>query len=219
MLPHQPTLPHRLAALALSWSIRTVNRTLRYESREALHQWRQVNDSPVIFCLWHNRLFLCPMLYRRLKADSRTSRRMAVMVSTSRDGALLSEIFNAFRIHPVRGSTSRLGSRALRELVGLAREGWDIGITPDGPRGPRYQIQQGIVALAQLTELPIVPISYELSGKWTTHSWDRFQIPRPFSRCHIRIAPPLSVPRSLDNAARSQITNRLQEIMNRISVD
>ena len=84
---------------------------------------------------------------------------MAAMVSASKDGGFLASILECFGVQPVRGSSSRRGPQALLELTGWAERGYDLAITPDGPRGPRYVVQEGIIALAQVTGLPIVPAS------------------------------------------------------------
>ena len=138
------------------------------------------------------------------------------MVSASRDGGVVARILEHFGIQPVRGSTSRRGPQALRELVTAAEEGYDLSITPDGPRGPRYEVQEGVIALAQLTGLPIVPVSYSLGWKYRPKSWDRFLVPIPFSRCHVCVGKPLRVTRQATEeereALRLELENRLKAI-------
>ena len=107
------------------------------------------------------------------------------IVSASRDGAFLTGILEYFKVQPVRGSSSRRGPQALLELTTWAERGYDLAITPDGPRGPRYVVQDGVISLAQLTGLPIVPVSYYVNWKIRVKSWDRFQIPLPFSLCEM----------------------------------
>ena len=93
-------------------------------------------------------------------------------------------------LRPTRaGLSSRRGPQALRELVTWAERGFDIAVTPDGPRGPRYRVQPGVISLSQLTGLPIVPVGYHLSSKVSANSWDRFQIPLPFARMDGQIWP------------------------------
>lgn len=157
-------------------------------------------------------------LYQKLIANPYPSHRLAALVSASRDGALLSEILAGFQVQPIRGSSSRRGSRALIELINWARKGGDVAITPDGPRGPKYQIQEGVITAAQLTGLPILPIGYELTSKWTAKSWDQFQIPRPFAACKVRTASPFYVPRSINKETRKTIQTQLQSAMNAITV-
>src|SRR5213075_2734928 len=106
------------------------------------------------------RLALCMVAYFGYPCKRNNTAGMAALVSASKDGALLSGILEAFGVQPVRGSSSRRGAQALVELTSWAERGYDLAITPDGPRGPRYQVQPGAIALAQLTGRPLVPVSY-----------------------------------------------------------
>lgn len=219
MTPHQVTPRARRIALATSTLIKTLAITLRYEDQQATEQVAKLKDQPLIFCTWHNRLALSLSLYRRLFARPYPSRRMAALVSASNDGAMLAEIMKQFSVRPVRGSSSKRGAAALKELVACSREGYDIAITPDGPRGPRYQLQDGVLAAAQLTGRPILPIGYSLSAKVTTKSWDRFQVPLPLTQCRVITAAPLTVPRKLDDTTRRHLKKTLQERMDSITID
>jgi lysophospholipid acyltransferase (LPLAT)-like uncharacterized protein len=107
----------------------------------------------------------------------------------------------------------------VRELVSAAAEGCDLAVTPDGPRGPRYEPHPGVVSLAQLTGLPIVPVSFRLGWKWTLRSWDRFQVPLPFSRCEVIFGEPLWVPRSIDEAGREEARIALKDRLTAITRD
>src|SRR5262245_34186120 len=144
---------------------------------------------------------------------------MAAMVSASRDGALLARILERFGVEPVRGSTSRRGPQALRELTAWGERGFDLAITPDGPRGPGYIVQEGVMALAQLTGLPIVPVSYHLSLKFRPRSWDRFQVPLPFARCAISIGEAVRVPRDATDAEREILRQKVEQSMKTITKD
>jgi hypothetical protein len=144
---------------------------------------------------------------------------MAALVSASRDGALLARILELFNVQPVRGSSSRRGAQALRELVTWGRRDHDLAITPDGPRGPRYVVQEGVISAAQLTGLPIVPVAYRLSWKITFKSWDRFQFPLPFARCEVITGPALRVPREATTAERATLRQQLEEQLRAITRD
>ena len=184
------------------WLIRVlvtiVGATLRYRVEDPGRVLDTVPATPLIFVFWHNRIFLLPQLFRKYWCP-RGRKRVAVLVSRSKDGALLADVLACFRLRCVRGSSSRGGKEALRELTRLVEEGYDIGITPDGPRGPRYVLQPGCVNLAQLTGASIIPISYDLSWKITLQSWDAFMIPLPFGRCTVRLGPPFPVPPAVDD--------------------
>ena len=118
------------------------------------------------------------------------------MISASRDGELITRFLARFGLTAVRGSANRRGSGALRELAGWIKRGHDVGITPDGSRGPCYEIKPGLVLLAQLSGRPLLPIRLEYSSAWRTKSWDRFFIPRPFSRVTFIVGEPLVVRRT-----------------------
>jgi len=100
-----------------------------------------------------------------------------------------------------------------------AERGYDLAITPDGPRGPRYQVQPGIISLAQLTGLPILPFSYRLNWKILIRSWDRFQVPLPFAHCELRTARTIRVPREADEAERERLRQQLEQAMRSITED
>lgn len=155
---------------------------------------------PVIFALWHNRMFLMPWFYRRLFP----SRRIRCLVSASQDGEMIARVLAGFDMDSARGSSSRRGKEACRELADHLAQGSDVAITPDGPRGPCYQAQLGVVGLAALTARRVVPVTLRLDSHWQLRSWDRFMIPRPFSRCVLRLGKPMT----FDGAARDELLEK-----------
>jgi len=189
--------------------------TLRYRIEDPAGLLEHLPAERLIFAFWHNRIFLLPYLFRKYWIP-RGRQRVAVLVSRSKDGQMLADVLSAFRLRCVRGSSSRGGREALRELTRLVEEGFDIGITPDGPRGPRYVLQPGCVDLAQLTGARIVPISYDVSWKYVFKSWDAFMLPLPFARCTVRMAAPVSVSRELSTdqveQVRADLENRLRTL-------
>jgi lysophospholipid acyltransferase (LPLAT)-like uncharacterized protein len=144
---------------------------------------------------------------------------LAAMVSASGDGAFLAAVLSKFGVHAVRGSTSRRGPQALLEASRWLRKGFSVAITPDGPRGPSRQIQEGIIYLAQVSGRPIVPISNFTRWKIRLHSWDRFQIPLPFAKCELYDNDPVSVPRDASEADRERLRFKLEESMRAITLD
>jgi lysophospholipid acyltransferase (LPLAT)-like uncharacterized protein len=220
VVPHRARGRGRVAARILwglirllSWSVRF--RLIGYEEGKPLPALAR----PVLFCIWHNRLALCLELYRRYVQAYYPGRHMAAMVSASRDGGMLSRVLELFEVAPVRGSSSRRGPQALLEMTSWANRGFDLAITPDGPRGPRYQVQDGVVALAQVTGLPIIPVSYRLSWKKCLRSWDQFQVPLPLALCEIRLGEPMVVQRELKDEQREEVRNLLEERMRSITED
>lgn len=162
-----------LAALLRIWG-----RTLRFEADSATWERLTKSDVPVAVVLWHNRLFLSAEMFRRY----RTRRRVYGLVSASKDGAWLAAFYRLIGIVPVRGSSSNFGREAARMLIEVMREGHDIGITPDGPRGPVYTVEPGVLVVTRRLGAPMVLMGAEFTRAWRLRSWDRFYLPVPFSR-------------------------------------
>lgn len=159
-------------------------RTLRFEADAETLARLTKSDEPAAIVLWHNRLFLSPEFFRRY----RTRRRVYGLVSASKDGAWLAAFYRMIGIHPVRGSSSNLGREAAKVLIEKMREGHDIGITPDGPRGPMYTVEPGVLVVTRRLQAPMVLLGAEFTRAWRLRSWDRFYIPVPFSRIRMRSA-------------------------------
>src|SRR4051812_11110347 len=218
VIPHTPKWYQRVGAWVVFALIRVLALTLRYKWVDRSGYFDRANPpGPAIYCTWHNRLALSMIAYYGYIKKHNRSKGLAVMVSASKDGGFLAGILECFGVQPVRGSSSRRGPQALRELTTWARRGYDIAVTPDGPRGPRYVVQDGVTALAQLTEMPIVPVSYNLGWKITLKSWDRFQIPLPFSRCEMIYEKPIRIPRSASEAEREAFRLRVEQVLRSMS--
>ncbi len=144
---------------------------------------------------------------------------LVALISASHDGGMLSRALRYFNVDSVRGSSSRRGAQALLELTSWTERGHAVAITPDGPRGPRYRIHDGVIALAQLSGLPIVPVSVFIHPKLQLRSWDKFQIPLPFSRCDIYFGTPLTVPRALAAEQRVALKEELRTRMMALTKD
>jgi lysophospholipid acyltransferase (LPLAT)-like uncharacterized protein len=139
-----------------------------------------------------------------------------MLISRHGDGRLIAFAIKLLGIHSVAGSSSRGGSRALLELIRLIQAGADVGVTPDGPRGPRYEVKDGVVALAQKTGAFVYPVSYSTERKWQLRSWDGMIIPKPFSRGVLIIGEPIVVGPELDiKEARVRVQEALHEITER----
>jgi len=182
----------------IPWVAATVLRlfaaTFRIEMVDPEGVIAQPPEGPMIFAFWHNRLLFMGHFYRRYFPG----RSGVAMISRSRDGEIISRILRHFRIEAARGSSSKKGNLAAREVIRkVTEEGCDVALTPDGPRGPRYRVQPGIVQIAQLTGRPILPVSYEFGWRKELRSWDRMPVPYPFSRCRIVLKPMIHVPAEL----------------------
>ena len=155
-------------------------------------------------------------IHRSVLLGRQPRRRLATLVSASKDGAFLARFMEHHGVLPVRGSTSRRGPQALLEIARVARQGYDLAVTPDGPRGPKYEVQPGVVQLARVTGLPIVPVSAQIHSKKELESWDAFQVPLPFARCEIQVGEAIRVARRADatamESARATVEQRLRDL-------
>jgi lysophospholipid acyltransferase (LPLAT)-like uncharacterized protein len=141
---------------------------------EAVLQDLRRNGQPLILAFWHDQLLLMIMGYRGHGAK--------ILISPSKDGELIARTMHYFGQDAVRGSSSRGGREAFRELMSLATLDVDLVVTPDGPKGPRHQLKDGILQLARLSGRPVVPLAYVSSRGHRFQSWDRFLFPYPFAR-------------------------------------
>lgn len=172
----------RLLLWPLGLMVRLWCRTIRIELDERSRAVMGYAEGPVVFTLWHNRLFVAAELYRRF----RKGKRLFALVSASKDGAWLAAFFEVVGLHTVRGSSSRFGREAMHALAEKLRHGEDIGITPDGPRGPCYDLKGGGVILARKTGAATILVGMHFAAAWRLPSWDRFYLPFPFSRIELR---------------------------------
>lgn len=219
VIPHKPTKLQRFGAFVIWFAVRVVTSTLRFRYEDPHGVFSGAQAGPAIYCVWHNRLALCLKGYFSFVHKRSGTPGMAAMASASRDGAFLAAIIERFGVKPVRGSSSRRGGQALLELTTWADKGWDLAITPDGPRGPRYVVQSGALSLAQLTGLPIIPAAYNLQWKIQLNTWDRFQVPLPFSRCQVVVGRPVLVPRDATDETRENLRMQVQEQLCQLNRD
>jgi len=219
VVPHAPRWYQRLAAWVIFISIRAVSATVRFIWDDRLDPASGELPGPAIYCIWHNRLVLCMPAYYGYVRVRYPPVGMAALVSASKDGGFLAAILEYFKVQPVRGSSSRRGAQALLELTTWAERGYDLAITPDGPRGPGYVVQEGVMSLAQVTGLPIMPFSYHLNWKIRVNSWDRFQIPLPFARCEMNLGKAIRVPREATDEEREALRQQLERVLKELSRD
>src|SRR5947199_564432 len=179
----------RLARWLVAFGFRLLQlwgRTLRYEIDDRAGIVGRPVTENYIGALWHNRLLVFPLILRRFFPQ----RHGAALISASRDGDLLADAVQRFGYDVVRGSSSRLGASAILQLTQVLAAGGDVVITPDGPRGPAYELGPGIIFLAQKSGAAVLPMNLEYSHCWRLGSWDRFIVPRPFAKVRILIDPP-----------------------------
>lgn len=168
---------------------------LRWQDRSIPDQLRR-DKQGYIFAFWHNRQVFF--------TTTHGGQGYSVMVSLSRDGEIIAKVMELVGIGAVRGSSSRGSSTALREMIAIKRRGGGLGISPDGPKGPVYEVKPGVVFLAQKLQIPIVPITNALSRKLVLkRSWDKFQVPLPFGRGVVMHGKPIWVKEGDDLEAKA----------------
>ena len=158
---------------------------IRHVGREHLERLER-QGSNYILAFWHGRLLMMPYVYR--------GKKMRIMISRHKDGEYISRTMGWFGHRSIRGSTTRRGTVALRSVVRSLRDGGDVAFTPDGPRGPRFRVQKGVILAARLGRVPIVPVSFSAQPAKVFRSWDRFLLPLPFSRGTFLYGDPIEVP-------------------------
>lgn len=197
------------------WLMRAWCATLRMEVVDRAGVGGDGCPGPVVLAVWHNRIFVGPAAWRRV---SRHRKGMVVLTSASHDGAMLARAVGVFGVGSVRGSSSRRAVAALVALRRSLRDGFDCCVTPDGPRGPRYVLQPGVLKLAETSGAKVLPMHVEYGGSWTLRSWDRFRVPHPFSRVRVVFDETLAVPPGLSEDEFEAWRLRIEEIL-RAGVD
>jgi len=193
--------------------IRILGATWRMEIRggEHLELARKMSDS-VIFVFWHGRLLVLSWSHRGSK--------VYILASEHYDGDLMGKTIEWLGFGHLKGSTTRGGTRALRELRSLLGGGQDIGLTVDGPKGPRGKVQQGATELSRLASSAVLPVSDTARGRKIFGSWDRFQVPVPFARVIVEYGEPLIVPAGAGAEERErlriELERRLGELTSRL---
>ena len=191
--------------------IRLVHWTGRWRiEREDIPEYFHNTGKPYILSFWHGRLMMMPYCWRLANLT-------VVLTSSHRDGRLISRTVKHFGIESVEGSTSKGGAQATRRLIKLLREGGVVGITPDGPRGPRMRVSEGTIALARLSGASIVPSAYSVSRRRILGSWDCFVLALPFSRGVFLWGDPVEVPRDADAAMLEAKRIEVEDAMNALT--
>lgn len=202
------TAVQSILAATIAGSIGTVKKTTH---------WRTINGAaaeeawsgraPAIVAFWHNRLAMMPMCW-----PSREPFHM--LISSHPDGQLIARSVSYFGIQAIPGSSTRGGSDALRTLVRKLKSGESVGITPDGPRGPRMHASNGAITLARLSGVPVLPASISVSGRKVLSTWDQLIVPMPFGRGVMVWGDPISVPREADDAFLANANAQLERALN-----
>ncbi len=190
--------------------IRLLHRTMTIEVRgaEALDAARR-EPGRYILCFWHSRFVLMPYCY--------PGPRIVVLSSNHRDAEALVRILRKFGIEQARGSSTSGGATGLRQILRKVAEGCDVGLTPDGPRGPRRRVQPGVIAVARLSGLPIIPVTFSAAPARRLTTWDGTLLPKFFSKGLFVYGAPVIVPRDADEVAQEAKRAALESELDRIT--
>jgi lysophospholipid acyltransferase (LPLAT)-like uncharacterized protein len=190
--------------------IRLLHRTMRIEVRgaEVLAAARR-DPGLYILAFWHSRFVLMPYCY--------PGPRIVVLSSQHRDAEALVRILRKFRIEQARGSSTSGGATGMRQVLRKVKEGCDVGLTPDGPRGPKRRVQPGVVAIGRFTGLPIIPVTFSASPARRLGTWDGTLLPKFFSKGIFVYGNPVVVPRDADDAAQEGKRLELERELDRIT--
>lgn len=181
---------------------------IRRRGAEAVDALRRGGGN-VVFVFWHGQLL--PLVH------AHRNQGIVVLISEHADGEIITRIILRHGFGAARGSSTRGGSRGLRELLRAARSGRDLALTPDGPRGPARELKPGALVAAKMSGLPVVPLAVGADRAWYAGSWDRFMVPKPFSRVEIAYGEPVEVPRDADDEALAALGRRIEAELEELS--
>jgi lysophospholipid acyltransferase (LPLAT)-like uncharacterized protein len=209
--PAQPSALQRGAATAGAWLLRALFATLRLRVHDPHGFLASPPATPVIYTFWHNRILAITAAFLRVYPRGR--RGVLVLTSASKDGMWLGILASRLGMGSVRGSSSRRGATAMRELLEKVEARYDIAITPDGPRGPKYTLGSGPVFLAQKAGIPILPVHARFGRAWRLRTWDNFTIPMPFSRLDVTLDPLIHVPITETDGAFESEREKIESVL------
>ncbi len=205
----------RRMPLWLAWPLALLGRLFFFTCRVKIEGYAGPSANnvacPAVFACWHNRvIFGVPQLPLSLRSN------LSLLISASRDGEYIATLAKLFQFHVVRGSSSRGGVAALLAMKREIQQQRCLIIAVDGPRGPKYSVHSGIIALAALTNAPIIPLCFNYSHFVELKSWDRMQIPLPFSKVTLVFAPAVNVDGVADHEATCEL---VRQALLKITVD
>ena len=192
--------------------VRILFSTIRIEERPHNYPKKLIKQNKkIIYAIWHPFILTTGYISRNLGIN--------VLISQHSDGEYIAQVIQWLGYRVVRGSTTRGGGRALLTIIKKAREWKALAITPDGPKGPVFHVQPGIIFLGQKTGYPIIPLSVACSNYWTIPSWDKFRVPKPFSYAVVNYGKPITIPPRLDRTEVEEYRKLLEETLNEMLVE
>ncbi len=190
-----------------AYLLQLVVRLIYLTNKKIYHYSNIDQNESIIVAMWHGDLLMQPLNYRAFRKNGMVK----VIVSEHRDGKIIKKVVEYLGVGSIDGSSSKGGARALINAIKTLKNGDDVAITPDGPRGPIYSVADGIVALCQKTGAKIVPFSSKPSSYWQFDSWDKFIVPKPFGTIDFFVGEPFDVENLSMDEAKQMIQNKLME--------
>jgi len=164
-------------------------RLLYITNKKKFHAPKSIGNKPIIMACWHGELLMIPYAYTTFRKNPHVK----LLISQHFDGNLIAKTLNFFNFDTIRGSSTRGGAKALIESIKELKNGYDLGITPDGPKGPRHEVSNGIIVMAQKAKANIVLVEIKPSSYWKLRSWDKFVIPKPFGTINYYISDLINI--------------------------
>ena len=197
----------KLSLLVLPFVGTLLIRFIYLTSRKRFHLPQVIPNESVIFACWHGDLLMQPYLYYQFRSTPKAK----VLISEHFDGQIIAGIIRFFKLGSIHGSTTRGGAKVLIQGLRALEEGYDVGITPDGPKGPRYSIGDGVIIMAQKRHAKVVVFHCRPTRYWQLSSWDRFVVPKPFCTLDFYASEPIDLEGLEMEDARSVIKENLMK--------
>lgn len=196
-----------LALLLVPFIASLLIRILYLTNKKKFDITESIEEEPIIFACWHGELLMLPYLYKHYRKKVHAK----VLISDHFDGLLISKTVKFFGLGTIAGSTNRNAARVLIQGIRTIKEGYDIGITPDGPKGPRHSISDGVIIMAQKTNTKVMLVGIKPTKFWLLNSWDKFCVPKPFGTLNYHSSEPIDLSGMGMEDARELLKRRLLE--------
>jgi len=196
---------YKIATPLVALILYGIMKLLWFTNRREIHYLTPITDEQHIIACWHSGLLMIP-IYREIRPHHKAS----AIISQHKDGEIVAKVLRYLSINSLRGSSRRGAKKVLLEAFRSLKEGQEIQVSPDGPKGPRYHIHDGVIALASRGHLPIMIIGYKASRYWQLKSWDKFVIPKPFGKIDFYIQS-LSIEGLSSTQAKEQLRAKMLE--------
>lgn len=180
-------------------------RLIFFTNKKVFHHPKLKDGEAFIFVAWHGDLVSCPINYFK----NRPNGKVKTMISQSKDGEIIAKVYALFGIESIRGSSSKGATKALISTINEIKSGYDVALTPDGPRGPRFSVANGVIAIAQKSGAKIVVLNSRPSKYWQFNSWDKFILTKPFGKINFYMSEPFDISNLEFEEARDFIKNKM----------